>query len=130
MGEHDRADDIIPGRNRHTEPRLGQARPLGKDRPHLHGRLERVQPQRPLRSNDDRGEALTKLDRLGLETFAILDPVREVDHLRLRVVRCNEHVPRLLGEHRPQAFSDELDDRVEIELLRERLTDLVDDRQL
>ena len=60
--------------------------------------------------------------------LAVHDVVRKRQKARLRVE--DPDVDRPGREHRPDPLADELDDRLEVELARERLADLVDDRQL
>ena len=57
-----------------------------------------------------------------------VDRVRELDRVRGRVVERDEH--RLRVEDRADPLADQVDDRLELELLGERRADLVDDRQL
>ena len=65
-----------------------------------------------------------ELERAAVESLAVLDLVRERDEARRRVVDRDVHVMR--PEDGPEPLADQLHDRVEVELLRQGLPDLVD----
>ena len=88
----------------------------------------RADPERGPRLDDPRGESLTQLDRVGVEAFAFGELVREPDDPRRFVVEGDEERRRI--EDIADAFADELDDLLEVQLLGERCADLVDDGQL
>ena len=54
--------------------------------------------------------------------------IRGTDHVRRPVEQSNAE--RICSEHRDKAITDQVDDRLKIELLRQGRSDLVDDRQL
>jgi len=86
------------------------------------------EPQRPAAADDLGREASSDRDRIAVDAPARVELIGERDQVRDPVVQGDVHVLRL--EHRRQPLADELDDRLEIELLRKRVADLVDDRQL
>ena len=90
--------------------------------------LDRADPQRSA-GRDHRGrQPGAERHQTTIEGGALVQVVRERDQVRGRVVERDED--RLYGEHLPHPFADELDDRVELELARQRLADLVDHREL
>ena len=75
-----------------------------------------------------RGQALAHGQVAPDEDLAVVDVVREAQPLASLVVDGDEH--RFGVEDGAHPVADELDDVVELELLRERLADLVDEGQL
>jgi hypothetical protein len=63
-----------------------------------------------------------------VEAFTFVDVVRPRDQVRLGIVQGDEARPR--SEERRNAIADELDDGVELELIREGATNLVDQGEL
>jgi hypothetical protein len=127
--ERDHPDHAIPARDRDAEERLrvrtakldgaqGIRFVVGGDADRLSGL-------------DDPGrEALAKFDigslRLGAST--LVDRIREANAVRRRVIQGHEHGQGI--EDRSNSFADEVDDRLKVELFRQRLADLIDECQL
>src|SRR5215212_4966375 len=66
--------------------------------------------------------------RFEIQAFALVNHVRECEPVVRRVVEQDEH--RRYVEDSADAFADGLGYRVEVELFRERFSDVVDDRKL
>ena len=76
-----------------------------------------------------RGESFPSANRLDVPVAtALVDPVREADDVRLRVEDGDGQLTR--AEDLPDPIADRVDDRLEVELPRERCADLVDDGEL
>ena len=88
----------------------------------------RAEAERLPRADDDGGQAWSVRQVVGLDADTVIDLVREGDGLGGRVVDPDEH--RLAAEERADPLADEIDDRIELELLRQCAADLVDDREL
>ena len=91
---------------------------------------ERAEPEGLLRADDDRRQALAKLDGVVVDTLPAVDLVGERDEVRGRVVEGDVEVTRVRAEDRLQAIAHQLHDRLEVELLGQPEADLIDQRQL
>src|SRR3990172_6592351 len=121
------AEDAVAGQDGHAQPRFGPDVP-DEDGPVGEALVLGPDPEWLSRLDDDRGQPLAHRDRVGVVALTFLDLVRELDHVRRRVVEGDERRPRL--EQAAHALADELGDGLEVELRRESAADLVDERQL
>ena len=96
--------------------------------PELLERLRPVEQQRHPGLQDPGREALAEAHRRVLAALPALAVVGEVDHVGRGVVEGD--VDEVGAEHLPELVAEPLDQGVELELLGERLPDVVDDREL
>ncbi len=125
--EAEHAEDAVGAGDRHAEPRLR----IGATDLHRSGGSLVVQcadSDRASGSDHLRGHPRTKRPRVAVEAFTFVDVVRPRDQVRRRIVQGDEARPR--SEERRDAVADELDDGVELELIREGAADLVDQAEL
>src|SRR3954470_1691417 len=125
--ETDDADDAFPSLDGHAEPRLGISA-TDLDRPATDLLIDRREAQGPARANDRRGDPLAESHHAAVEWLPLIDVVRKGERGGIGVVERDEHPAD--GEDRAHPIADELDDRLELELVGQRLADLVDQRQL
>ncbi len=115
------AQGVVAGHDGYAEPALGRlAQDDGPEGPPL---LRFVQPQGFAGAQDTRREAIPDLDRLDRRHDSILDRVWEADGARHLIGDADED--GVGAKDAAYALADELDDRVELELLRQCRTDLV-----
>ena len=114
------------GQDGHPQPRLGIVGASNKRRERLSLGV-RSETQRASSLDDDFGQAAKWPRRLLLQPYPLVNRVGHRECLRLRVVQRDP--ARHDAEYRPDALADGIDDCLEVELLRECLADLIDDRQ-
>jgi hypothetical protein len=122
----DHSDGSIAREDRDAQPTLRL--PADDDGPQRRGVFRSSQPNGMFRADDGRCQSVTVGDhRLGLP-FSVLNGIRESELRRFLVEEADEE--RRRAEDRPDPLTDEVDDRVELELSSQRGSDLVDEREL
>ena len=122
----DHADRRVAGHDRHAEIRLRLDPEMAAA--HVGEVGLAIEQERRLCSQHLRGQALAEGDRLGLAPDTDLEVVREPNQAGGDVVE--RHVADVRIERPPHLLADELEQRLQIELARQRLADLVDRREL
>ena len=124
--EREHAEDLVRDEDRHPQPRCRVD--TGLDRTERGQLLIRAEPDRRPALDDLGGEPDAERDRIRGDASTLVELVAERHQVGGRVVGRDEHRGRV--ELLPHPLADELDDRVELELLGEAAADLVDEGEL